>query len=91
MSVRERERDRERRGLLKKKRLKIKPGMASGWSSAFDVEFREQLDACRAACWQLWLSEWCFSNMRPLQAIPERMTRDVWRPNTAGEVGTSFL
>ena len=45
MCVRERrkreKRDRERRGLLKKKRLTIKPGMASGWSSAFDVEFRK--------------------------------------------------
>lgn len=29
----DRERDGERRGLLKKKRLKIKPGMASGWNS----------------------------------------------------------
>lgn len=34
-------RERERRGLLKKKRLEIKLGMASGWSSAFDVEFRK--------------------------------------------------
>ena len=41
MSVCEREKETERRGLLKKKRLKIKPGMASGWSSAFHVEFRK--------------------------------------------------
>ena len=42
MCEREKEkRERERRGLLKKKRLKIKPGMASGWSSAFDLEFRK--------------------------------------------------